>query len=226
MFEQLHAQLTTSLVACRVRPDHKAVHTLRTTVRRIEALLLALQNLHPRAAPLQQSLQQALQPLKRVRRAAGPVRDLDVQRGLVETITQRHQHATTNDQSQKLQADCAELDRHLRRRRKAFAKELASTANKLEPTLEEAFESAASHLKQLDSISLLAIARKIAVHSAMDLKTHGPNDLNEIKRGSLHSFRKQIKAARYASGDGRRVRAREAAGSAAEKDAGFDRPLA
>ncbi len=31
----------------------------------------------------------------------------------------------------------------------------------------------------------------------MDLKTHGPNDLNEIKRGSLHSFRKQIKAARY-----------------------------
>jgi CHAD domain-containing protein len=189
IFKQLHGELITSLVACRARPDRKAVHSLRTTVRRVEALLLAVQSDHPRAATLQHSVKKVLLPLKRIRRAAGLVRDVDVQRGLLETIAQCQQHTKTEEEQKKLKADCGELDRHLRRRRKQLAKELASTAKEFEPTLEETLESAGSQLNPLDEIPFLTTARKLAAQSSMDLK--------EIKRGSLHRYRKQIKAARY-----------------------------
>jgi CHAD domain-containing protein len=189
LFEQLHGDLIASLVACRVRPDRKAVHSLRTMVRRIEALLLAVQQDHPRAAALQHSLKKALRHLQSIRRAAGPVRDLDVQRGLIETITQRQQHTKTEQERQKLKADCADLDRQLRRRRTQLANELASTAKEFEPTLEETLDSTGSRVKQLDEIPLLATARRLAAQSSSDLK--------EIKRGSVHRYRKQIKAARY-----------------------------
>jgi CHAD domain-containing protein len=189
IFKQLHGELITSLVACRARPDRKAVHSLRTTVRRVEALLLAVQSDHPRAATLQHNVKKVLLPLKSIRRAAGLVRDLDVQRGLLETIVQRQGHTKTEGEQQKLKADCRELDRYLRRRRKQLAKELASTAKEFEPTLEETLESAGSQLNPLSEIPFLATARKLAAQSSMDLK--------EIKRGSLHRYRKQIKAARY-----------------------------
>jgi CHAD domain-containing protein len=189
LFEQLHGDLIASLVACRVRPDRKAVHSLRTMVRRVEALLSAVQQDHPRAATLQRSLKKTSRPLQSVRRAAGPVRDLDVQRGLIATIAQRRQPAKTAPERQKLRADCADLDRQLHRRRKQLAKDLASTAKEFEPTLEETLESTGSQLKQLDEIPLLATATRLAAQSSLDLK--------EIKRGSLHRYRKQIKAARY-----------------------------
>jgi CHAD domain-containing protein len=189
LFERLHGDVIASLVACRVRSDRKAVHSLRTMVRRIEALLFAVQQDHPRAATLQHSLKKTLRPLQIVRRAAGPVRDLDVQRGLIETIAQHQQHAKTAPERQKLRADCADLDRQLQRRRKPLAKELTSTAKQFEATLEEALESTASQLKPLDEIPLLATATRLAAQSSLNLK--------EIKRGSLHRYRKQIKAARY-----------------------------
>jgi len=189
IFEQLHGDLITSLVACRVRPDRKPVHSLRTAVRRIEALLLAIREDHPRAATLQHGVRKAFLPLKSVRRAAGPVRDLDVQRELIETIAQHQGHTKTEEERQKLKVDCGELDRHLRRRRRRLAKELTSTAKEFEPALEETLESAGSQLKQLDEKPYLATARRLVTQSSMKL--------TDIKRGSLHRYRKQIKAARY-----------------------------
>jgi CHAD domain-containing protein len=189
IFERLHGALITSLIACRMRPDRKPVHSLRTAVRRIEALLFAIRDDHPHAATLQHSVQKALYTLQSVRRAAGPVRDLDVQRGLIETIAQCPGYTKAEEERRKLKTECGELDRHLRRRRKKLAKGLASTAKEFEPTMEEALESAGSQLKQLEEKPYLATARRLAAKSSMELK--------EIKRGSLHRYRKQIKAARY-----------------------------
>jgi len=166
-------------------------------VRRVEALLLAVQESHPRATTLRHRVRKPLDSLKIIRRAAGPVRDLDVQRSLIETITRRQGHANSEEERQKLVADCGELDRYLRRRRKQFAKDLASTAREFEPKLEEALENAAGQLKRLDEIPFLAIARGFVTQGSMDLKASKPEDLNEIKPGGLHRFRKQIKVARY-----------------------------
>jgi CHAD domain-containing protein len=191
IFEQLHNELIASLVACRVRADRKVVHSVRTAARRLEALLFAVQEDHPRASALRRSIRKALRPLKSVRRAAGPVRDLDVHRDLIDTIAQSQRPMKTEEERRSLKANCDKLDRHLRRRRKQSAKELTSTAKQFERTLEDALESAGSRLKQLDEIPLLATARRLAAQSSTDLK--------EIKRGSLHRYRKQTKAARYLS---------------------------
>jgi CHAD domain-containing protein len=189
IFGKLHGDLALSLIACRAHPDKRAVHSLRTTTRRLEALLRAVQQDHPRSASLQRIIKEALPPLKNLRRAAGPVRDMDVQRGLVATIAERQGHTETEAERLKLKAECGDLDHRLRRRRKRLAKELASTAKEFELTLEAALEPAVGTLQKLGGTPLLEAAKGLAEQSSTQLK--------EITRGSLHRYRKQAKAARY-----------------------------
>jgi CHAD domain-containing protein len=189
IFEELHGELAISLIACRADPDKRAVHSLRTTTRRLEALLRAVQQDHPHSASLQRTVKEALRPLKSLRRAAGPVRDMDVQRGLVATIAASHGHTETEAERRKLKADCGDLDHRLRRRRKRLAKDLTSTAKEFELTLEAALEPVRGTLKKLGGTPLLEAAKGLTEQSSMHLK--------EITRGSLHRYRKQTKAARY-----------------------------
>ncbi len=59
-----------------------SVHRLRTSTRRIEAQLELL-SLLPDLPDYRRAAKKVRRPLKELRRAAGLVRDLDVQRGLV-----------------------------------------------------------------------------------------------------------------------------------------------
>src|SRR5271163_2330982 len=66
--------------------DSGAVHRVRTSSRRLQAMLEAMLREAPAmvARQLEQPARAMLRPLKQVRRAAGPVRDLDVHRKLLE----------------------------------------------------------------------------------------------------------------------------------------------
>jgi CHAD domain-containing protein len=189
IFEELHGELAISLIACRADPDRRAVHSLRTSTRRLEALLRAVQQEHPHSTSLQRTIKEALRPLKSLRRAAGPVRDMDVQRGLVATIAESLERTETEAEHRKLKADCDDLDHRLRRRRKRLAKDLASTAKEFELTLEAALEPVKGTLEKLGGTLLLEAAKEITEQSSKHLK--------EITHGSLHRYRKQSKAARY-----------------------------
>lgn len=99
---QVLRETTTALEAavfeCLQKPRKKSVHTVRTTTRRIEAQL----NLLPLAGgfpPLGDQARKVLPILKKLRRAAGHVRDIDVQRDLIASEAEKSpdDHAVSRD---------------------------------------------------------------------------------------------------------------------------------
>ncbi|MGA8938769.1 MAG: CHAD domain-containing protein [Acidobacteriaceae bacterium] len=89
IFHKLECEFLAALKACRARPTREVVHTLRTTSRRMEALLRVVERRQSGDAEFARKIRKTLRTLKTIRRAAGPVRDLDVQqellRGLLKT---------------------------------------------------------------------------------------------------------------------------------------------
>jgi CHAD domain-containing protein len=187
IFEKLHGELAATLAVCRAHPDHRAVHSLRTTTRRLEALLGLMERDHPRAEMLRHRVKKALRPLKSLRRVAGPVRDIDVQRALVTTIAETLGHAESKRKS--VEAERRKLDEHLRRRRKRLAATLVSSVRDSEQELEEALEAVRGGLRKLPATSFVQAAQGLAMHSS--------TNLTDMGRESLHRYRKQTKAARY-----------------------------
>lgn len=188
-FEQLQTNLAKSLVACRTHPDSHVVHSLRTTTRRIEALLRKELDDHPRAIRLRGKVEKALCQLKKVRRAAGPVRDFDVQSMLTVEITEMSRTVASIEQRKELDDECNGLDHRLRRRRQKAAATLIRVLNDAEPALELALERIPDAMSNLHEISPLKTAESLVLRSSPIL--------NDISSKSLHSYRKRTKAARY-----------------------------
>ncbi len=188
-FEQLHSDLDVSLVACRARPTSHAIHSLRTSMRRIEALLRKVLDEHPRALRLRSKIQKVLDELKEVRRAAGRVRDLDVQRMLIVEIATKLRDVGSIKQLEDLGDECTGLDHVLRRRRKREAAGLVRLLKDAEPTLERALDRIPDVMKTVDGTSTLKTARTLVLRSSLAL--------SDTSVESLHSYRKRINAARY-----------------------------
>ncbi len=79
--------LEAALSVCLAEPGHRPVHRLRTETRRVGALLLLL-GLIPELPEHRTESAALMRALGRLRRAAGKVRDLDVHRKMLETLTQ------------------------------------------------------------------------------------------------------------------------------------------
>ncbi len=79
------AELQTMMAACLSDPDHKPVHKLRTATRRVEAVLLLL-GLVPGLPAHRKEVAATRRALRKLRRAAGTVRDLDVHRKMLEAF--------------------------------------------------------------------------------------------------------------------------------------------
>lgn len=75
--------LEAAISVCMADPDHKPVHKLRTETRRVEAELVLLAQL-AEVPEHRGETNGLLKQLKKLRRAAGKVRDLDVQRKLLD----------------------------------------------------------------------------------------------------------------------------------------------
>ncbi len=188
-FEQLHRDLAVALVECRADSSSRAVHSLRSSTRRVEALSRKMLEEHPRALRLRGKLEEVLDELKKVRRAAGRVRDLDVQRLLIGEIAADVRSVGSIGQRKELREDCEELDEVLRRRRKRVAGRLLEFLEDAEPRLERALDRIPRAIDDLHGTSPLKTARELVLGSSLEL--------NDTSTESLHGYRKRIKAARY-----------------------------
>ena len=178
----LEAAITLSLA----HPDKEPVHRLRTSTRRIEAQLELL-SLLPGLPDHSKSEKKVRKLLKRLRRAAGSVRDLDVQRSLIQD------HSRSAD-SKELRRDARHLRQRLKEERASEAKHLgkllAQEQQKLAPALEKL-------LRDLEPAAGLALPAQHLADLTQRWYEHNTPQLPPSRLEQLHTIRKSAKLARY-----------------------------
>lgn len=181
--------------------DPEAVHRMRTGSRRLQALLeTTLRESGPAGHALEKPARTWLRELKQVRRAAGAVRDLDVQRKLLEDWIgkQMPEQETTpvSEASPPAEIKQAEmLDAWLKSERKHLARGMQKEIKKRQQALAEGqgtLFTAITRLplgrpRALRPADAVALEEFVRATDAMPL-LHGEN---------LHDFRKATKKARY-----------------------------
>jgi CHAD domain-containing protein len=185
--EQVTA-LEAAITLCLADPHEKPVHKLRTTTRRIEAQLALLEVIsnvpdHGKAA------REAKRMLKKVRRAAGEVRDIDVQLDLIKSVQEdapRSMESAAGKLSRKLEADREDfswkLAKLLRRRQSDLARPLEEILETLEPVED----------LSLSGSELASLTRRWFAENAPPEPRQGADDPDY-----LHSIRKVAKLTRY-----------------------------
>lgn len=158
-------------------PKRKPIHRLRTTTRRIEAqleLLALLPELPEHAKPAKKSRRL----IRKLRRAAGRVRDLDVQRDLTRSKSQ----------------EARKLRSLLEQRRDEAAESLLSTVHKHQSKLTRTLEALLQALAPAESVAIPATSLgPLALGWYAD---HAPVATPQDHR-QLHDIRKAAKLARY-----------------------------
>jgi CHAD domain-containing protein len=181
--------------------DPEAVHRMRTGSRRLQALLEAtLREAGPAGHALEKPTRTWLRELKQVRRAAGAVRDLDVQRKLLADWIgkQMPKQETTpvSEASPPAEIKQAEmLDAWLKSERKRLARGMQKEIKKRQQALAEGQGTLFTVLtrvplgrpRALRPADAVALEEFVRATDAMPL-LHGEN---------LHDFRKATKKARY-----------------------------
>ena len=132
IFERLHSEFFAALEACRVPPEEKAVHRLRTTTRRLEALLNTVKRRRNGGSKLARKIDKALKALRPIRRAAGPVRDMDVQQALLEGLLKTAGAALPAAERDGLKEEGEKLQAKLKKSRKGAATELSAVIGGVE----------------------------------------------------------------------------------------------
>ncbi len=196
-------------------PQPKPVHRLRTTSRRIEALLILL-DLLPGLPDHAKLARKSTRLLKKLRRAAGAVRDLDVQQDLVPNLLPsrptepddltsstsaaglHHHTGHARRHHDRLHRHAKRLSDTLEHRRRQEAAALLKTLSKLHsrlaPTLEQLLTTLAPAAGlALSSTQLTTLTRDwYRRHLPASTRT-----LTTSKPRLLHAVRKVAKLARY-----------------------------
>jgi CHAD domain-containing protein len=183
--------LEAAILICLAKPDKKAVHTLRAFTRRIEAQLQLLAML-PNLPPHEKQARKVTRLLKKLRRAAGKVRDLDVQRGLI-----GDEAAGNNGGSRpapEVRKEANELRLKLRRKREEAAENLHQLLQKHRAKFPLVFEKLLDVLEPAESISVAQTQLTALVREwyARHTPASAPQD-----PAQLHDIRKRAKLARY-----------------------------
>lgn len=176
VLHDLATTLEAAITLVTANPRPKPVHRLRTTVRRIEAQLELL-SLVPDLPEHAKPGKKARKLLRKLRRAAGRVRDLDVQRDF------------TNSKSQ----DADRLRGMFKDRRKRETERLLDIIDKSQPKLTRALESL---LKALAPDENLALSPARIVELTIHWYSHNIPTAAQTS-DELHSIRKSAKLARY-----------------------------
>ena len=181
--------LEAAITLCLADPRPRAVHRLRTTTRRIEGQL-AMLSLLPDIPAHDKLARKTRRTLKEIRRAAGKVRDLDVQLDLIQSITPDRASAA-------FELDAAELRSHLEgQREKALAK-LTKRIHSCQTEVTLQLESLLDALESAEALALsptqlTALARDWFTNNAPPEPDGNPDDPDH-----LHTLRKNAKVARY-----------------------------
>lgn len=192
----------------------ETVHRVRTGTRRVEATLEVLLRAVPAARMEESAVKVAarnwLRQLKKIRRAAGPVRDLDVHRKLVEEFagigkagkkehermeqSEVEQRAATPERKVALEEQAAQLDDWLKHAREQHAGELVKQILKRLPKL----PALASEFQQAWSREHGRRAGlRDAAAEALEEFGRLSEEMPLLDAGNLHEFRKRAKRARY-----------------------------
>jgi CHAD domain-containing protein len=193
---ELTAALRDSLGKCADDPDVDAVHDTRTGTRRIEAALeTALRNAGNSGDPLVQNVRTWERLLKRIRRAASPVRDLDVQRKLMKKLVpviEAKIRTPIEEPESGMAGQVDKLDRALKSERDDCANPLKKSAAKWAGKLDKLFESFAAAQPHTANNSNPDVAA-----AALDSFARLATRMRHLDAGNLHEFRKGAKKARY-----------------------------
>lgn len=199
--------LKETLARCAHDPDVDAVHDARTGTRRIEAALDAeLRSCGVQAGRAQSGrvddprAAAALaweRLLKRVRRAAAPVRDLDVQRSLLKKQIMRPEadgRAGTDALRDELIEQAKKLDHALHAEREERAGPLKKNAAKWAAKLDGHYTDFVAAMAQRRS---RRSRKPDAAKTALDAFARLSTQMQRLDAGNLHDFRKGAKKARY-----------------------------
>src|ERR1700739_4050598 len=200
---QLTDTLKETLMRCAKDPDVDAVHDTRTGTRRIGAALeAALRNAGVQVGdgddPRWEAARAWERLLKKVRRAAAPGRDLDVQRRVVEKVGSEPEAgpgAPPDASGGELAEQTEKLDRALHGEREHRAGPLKKYAKKWAEKQDGHFtavEEAMAHRRSQRQGRKLDAA-KAALEAFARLATR----MRQLDAGNLHDFRKGAKKARY-----------------------------
>ncbi|HEY1964699.1 MAG TPA: CHAD domain-containing protein [Acidobacteriaceae bacterium] len=175
--------LKAAIAECADTPDPKPVHRLRSTTRRMEAVLELLGELFanstdlPKGRRKQRSFRRYL---RKIRRAAGAVRDVDVHLEILETY--------------QVIRDTAVLEKDLKVARRKLAKRLQQRIMKDERDLRRALDELEAVLAPFADLDWTGGALAHAAQEWLATAVHG---LDPQQDDDLHSIRKACKTARY-----------------------------
>jgi CHAD domain-containing protein len=175
--------LEAAITVCLADPGPKAVHKLRTSTRRVEAQLTLL-SLLPSLPPYQKPEKVSRRLLKKLRRAAGNIRDLDVQIDLIEEKAT----ASTKEAS-------TQLSEALKHQRTQAEADLLRILNKHQAKLTRSLESLLEALDPAKSQTLPAT--KLGTLAQGWFTRNIPSEALPDDPDQLHSIRKTAKLARY-----------------------------
>lgn len=177
---ELVTSLEASITLTLADPKPRPVHHLRTATRRIEAQfeLLALLPDLPKHA---KSAKKARKLLRKLRRAAGHVRDLDVQRDLVESKS----------------GEAGQLRSLFKQQREQAAENLLDTIHKHQGKLTRTLEDLLEALAPAESLTIPAA--DLAALALDWYARHAPATADQQDHRQLHGIRKAAKLARYIS---------------------------
>lgn len=219
------ATLRSNLEKCAADPGVDPVHDVRTGTRRVQAMVEAILRERGEAASSETGLEEAagkwLRQLKRIRRAAAPVRDLDVHRKLLQRLVDSGRKREIAAQAvasgageaavtvaspnivdtpaavlptSPVEQQAEHLDAWLAHVRQHQSAELKKQAAKALPKFDAeaaAFETAISQSRHTRSRARSAAI--VALESFVQLV----HEMQQLDAGNLHDFRKGAKKARY-----------------------------
>ena len=194
-----------AVAQCIENADPEAVHRVRTGSRRLQAMLEAtLREAGPTAHALERPARAWLRELKQIRRAAGAVRDLDVQRKLLEnwvgeqTPKQDAAPGSSETIQPEMQAEMKQaemLDAWLKGERKHLAQGMQKQIRKRQQGL------AKGQGALFTAITRVPLGRSIAPRSAdavaLEDFVRASDAMPLLHMENLHDFRKATKKARY-----------------------------
>ncbi|MBT9331009.1 CHAD domain-containing protein [Paracidobacterium acidisoli] len=227
-FRELTANLKENLSRCAQNPDVDAVHDTRTGTRRIEAMLeTTLRELTPaKEEVLYQSIHSLMRLLKKIRRAAAPVRDLDVHRKLLEKLVPReknHEPASMADILQDVPLAPAtqqaeDLDAWLKHQRHENEAPLQKSAAKWAEKLEKQMAGVEDALRaKVASRGGRRAPVKRPAKVALDNFALLATEMQLLDALNLHDFRKGAKKARYVAESGGEDESAKAVGGALKR---------
>ncbi len=170
--------LKSAIADCLKKPSLKPVHKLRTCTRRIEAileLLAAVSTLH-----IDRESKTLRKDLRKLRRAAGSVRDFDVHRDLLKTCQKN--------------ADTTRLDHQLSTAREKAAAKLTQALEKHHRKISKSLDDLEIALKPAHELHLTG---KELIHLTRGWFAKNACALDPEQDDQLHSIRKAAKTARY-----------------------------